>query len=179
MTGSSELRPVDRTWRHDGRNLCDNFGSRGCRAVGEWVRGILFCFLWFTAKLIKEWWPETGLNRRRLGFSGPRASSLSCARLGARLKSGGNFQEWWPETGLNRRRLGFSGPRASPLSCARLGARLKSGGNFQEWWPETGLNRRRRPFQGRALPLSYLASVQTSEVVVGGADSGVAGGWWG
>jgi hypothetical protein len=24
------------------------------------------------------------------------------------------------------------------------------------------LNRRRRPFQGRALPLSYLASVQTS-----------------
>ena len=30
------------------------------------------------------------------------------------------------------------------------------------WWPETGLNRRRRPFQGRALPLSYLASVQTS-----------------
>ncbi len=32
------------------------------------------------------------------------------------------------------------------------------------WWPETGLNRRRRPFQGRALPLSYLASVQTSWV---------------
>ena len=31
----------------------------------------------------------------------------------------------------------------------------------KEWWPETGLNRRRRPFQGRALPLSYLASVQT------------------
>ena len=30
-----------------------------------------------------------------------------------------------------------------------------------EWWPGTGLNRRRRPFQGRALPLSYLASVQT------------------
>ena len=30
-----------------------------------------------------------------------------------------------------------------------------------KWWPETGLNRRRRPFQGRALPLSYLASVQT------------------
>ena len=30
----------------------------------------------------------------------------------------------------------------------------------REWWPETGLNRRRRPFQGRALPLSYLASVQ-------------------
>ena len=29
------------------------------------------------------------------------------------------------------------------------------------WWPGTGLNRRRRPFQGRALPLSYLASVQT------------------
>ena len=28
------------------------------------------------------------------------------------------------------------------------------------WWPETGSNRRRRPFQGRALPLSYLASVQ-------------------
>ncbi len=26
------------------------------------------------------------------------------------------------------------------------------------WWPETGSNRRRRPFQGRALPLSYLAS---------------------
>jgi hypothetical protein len=32
------------------------------------------------------------------------------------------------------------------------------------WWPGTGLNRRRRPFQGRALPLSYLASVQTSEL---------------
>src|ERR1039457_4452955 len=30
------------------------------------------------------------------------------------------------------------------------------------WWPETGLNRRRRPFQGRALPLSYLASAKTS-----------------
>src|SRR5208337_4469870 len=29
------------------------------------------------------------------------------------------------------------------------------------WWPGTGLNRRRRPFQGRALPLSYLASVET------------------
>ncbi len=27
-----------------------------------------------------------------------------------------------------------------------------------KWWPETGSNRRRRPFQGRALPLSYLAS---------------------
>ena len=35
-------------------------------------------------------------------------------------------------------------------------------GETDEWWPETGLNRRRRPFQGRALPLSYLASVQTS-----------------
>src|SRR5580658_8060385 len=34
--------------------------------------------------------------------------------------------------------------------------------DLQEWWPGTGLNRRRRPFQGRALPLSYLASVQTS-----------------
>ncbi len=33
------------------------------------------------------------------------------------------------------------------------------------WWPETGLNRRRRPFQGRALPLSYLASVQTSVAI--------------
>ena len=32
---------------------------------------------------------------------------------------------------------------------------------FRMWWPGTGLNRRRRPFQGRALPLSYLASVQT------------------
>src|ERR1035437_822308 len=32
---------------------------------------------------------------------------------------------------------------------------------WREWWPGTGLNRRRRPFQGRALPLSYLASVQT------------------
>ncbi len=31
-----------------------------------------------------------------------------------------------------------------------------------KWWPGTGLNRRRRPFQGRALPLSYLASVQIS-----------------
>jgi hypothetical protein len=27
-----------------------------------------------------------------------------------------------------------------------------------KWWPGTGSNRRRRPFQGRALPLSYLAS---------------------
>src|ERR1019366_219862 len=34
-------------------------------------------------------------------------------------------------------------------------------GETDKWWPETGLNRRRRPFQGRALPLSYLASVQT------------------
>ncbi len=33
-----------------------------------------------------------------------------------------------------------------------------------KWWPETGLNRRRRPFQGRALPLSYLASVHDSVV---------------
>ena len=39
---------------------------------------------------------------------------------------------------------------------------LQSTANyFIMWWPETGLNRRRRPFQGRALPLSYLASVQT------------------
>src|ERR1017187_10060146 len=37
-----------------------------------------------------------------------------------------------------------------------------SRGKTRKWWPETGLNRRRRPFQGRALPLSYLASVQTS-----------------
>ena len=37
---------------------------------------------------------------------------------------------------------------------------------FRMWWPETGLNRRRRPFQGRALPLSYLASVQTFELQV-------------
>jgi hypothetical protein len=29
---------------------------------------------------------------------------------------------------------------------------------FRLWWPGTGSNRRRRPFQGRALPLSYLAS---------------------
>jgi hypothetical protein len=35
---------------------------------------------------------------------------------------------------------------------------------MQEWWPGTGLNRRRRPFQGRALPLSYLASVQTLQL---------------
>jgi hypothetical protein len=42
------------------------------------------------------------------------------------------------------------------------------------WWPETGLNRRRRPFQGRALPLSYLASVQTI-VATSCAESGVAG----
>src|SRR5208337_2282772 len=34
-------------------------------------------------------------------------------------------------------------------------------GETKEWWPGTGLNRRRRPFQGRALPLSYLASVKT------------------
>ena len=30
------------------------------------------------------------------------------------------------------------------------------------WWPGTGSNRRRRPFQGRALPLSYLASALTT-----------------
>src|ERR1035437_9596782 len=42
------------------------------------------------------------------------------------------------------------------------------------WWPETGLNRRRRPFQGRALPLSYLASVHTSVASLR-VDSGVAG----
>ena len=39
---------------------------------------------------------------------------------------------------------------------------LRGQGETDEWWPETGLNRRRRPFQGRALPLSYLASAQTS-----------------
>jgi hypothetical protein len=33
------------------------------------------------------------------------------------------------------------------------------------WWPGTGLNRRRRPFQGRALPLSYLASVETCSCI--------------
>ena len=37
-------------------------------------------------------------------------------------------------------------------------------GETEEWWPGTGLNRRRRPFQGRALPLSYLASVQMGEL---------------
>jgi hypothetical protein len=36
-----------------------------------------------------------------------------------------------------------------------------------KWWPETGSNRRRRPFQGRALPLSYLASVQLHNCRVG------------
>ncbi len=45
-------------------------------------------------------------------------------------------------------------------------------GETEEWWPGTGLNRRRRPFQGRALPLSYLASVQTSlRVAISCADS--------
>ncbi len=42
------------------------------------------------------------------------------------------------------------------------------------WWPGTGLNRRRRPFQGRALPLSYLASVQTFSCI-SCAESGFAG----
>ena len=42
------------------------------------------------------------------------------------------------------------------------------------WWPGTGLNRRRRPFQGRALPLSYLASVQTL-VATSCAETGAAG----
>jgi hypothetical protein len=45
---------------------------------------------------------------------------------------------------------------------AGLSARLNRESVLKEWWPETGLNRRRRPFQGRALPLSYLASVQTT-----------------
>ena len=49
-------------------------------------------------------------------------------------------------------------------------------GETDEWWPETGLNRRRRPFQGRALPLSYLASVQTiNNVAFPRADSGETG----
>src|ERR1700761_5902233 len=45
------------------------------------------------------------------------------------------------------------------------------------WWPGTGLNRRRRPFQGRALPLSYLASVQTFSCI-SCAESGAAGDGW-
>src|SRR5579863_7944827 len=46
-----------------------------------------------------------------------------------------------------------------------------------KWWPGTGLNRRRRPFQGRALPLSYLASVQTFSCI-SCAESGFAGKGW-
>ena len=51
---------------------------------------------------------------------------------------------------------------------------VRDGGETKKWWPETGLNRRRRPFQGRALPLSYLASVQTA-VAISCADSDIAG----
>jgi hypothetical protein len=64
---------------------------------------------------------------------------------------------------------------ANGASCAAAGCAVENKGEtaggesplcpvmfFGKWWPETGLNRRRRPFQGRALPLSYLASVQTS-----------------
>src|ERR1035437_3327928 len=47
---------------------------------------------------------------------------------------------------------------SSAIPARRSGSKYLS----LKWWPETGLNRRRRPFQGRALPLSYLASVQTS-----------------
>ena len=43
-------------------------------------------------------------------------------------------------------------------STARARPRIRN--DAKEWWPGTGLNRRRRPFQGRALPLSYLASVE-------------------
>ncbi len=46
---------------------------------------------------------------------------------------------------------------------------------MQWWWPGTGLNRRRRPFQGRALPLSYLASVRDLKLHFICADSGGAG----
>jgi hypothetical protein len=42
---------------------------------------------------------------------------------------------------------------------------LTAAKSFRMWWPETGSNRRRRPFQGRALPLSYLASVQLQDGV--------------
>jgi hypothetical protein len=49
-----------------------------------------------------------------------------------------------------------AGMRANAKSrAAGLGSRRMWG---WRWWPETGSNRRRRPFQGRALPLSYLAS---------------------
>ncbi len=47
--------------------------------------------------------------------------------------------------------------RKPPHSCGVLDFLGTSW--IGRWWPETGLNRRRRPFQGRALPLSYLASV--------------------
>ena len=47
---------------------------------------------------------------------------------------------------------------------------------LREWWPGTGLNRRRRPFQGRALPLSYLASIETIESAqIPALPNGIAG----
>src|ERR1700679_3104679 len=63
------------------------------------------------------WWPETGLNRRRLDFSGPRAElgALRAQSPRARLLDLSVIEEWWPETGLNRRRRPFQG-RALPLS---------------------------------------------------------------
>jgi hypothetical protein len=56
-------------------------------------------------------------------------------------------------------------PVTGHLGALRDEARAALFGLWKEWWPETGLNRRRRPFQGRALPLSYLASVQTSVAI--------------
>ena len=61
---------------------------------------------------------------------------------------------------------------SSPLETSIRSCRL-----LILWWPGTGLNRRRRPFQGRALPLSYLASVQTFSCI-SCAESGSAGEGW-
>src|ERR1019366_8470727 len=41
------------------------------------------------------------------------------------------------------------------------GPNMLKTGKFK-WWPGTGSNRRRQPFQGCALPLSYLAVLETS-----------------
>jgi drug/metabolite transporter (DMT)-like permease len=57
--------------------------------------------------------------------------------------------------------LSIDGIRAESLQAVNAAVSL---GNDLKWWPETGSNRRRRPFQGRALPLSYLASVPLQEI---------------
>ena len=60
-------------------------------------------------------------------------------------------------------------------SCDSNNNSVVASKSFIMWWPGTGLNRRRRPFQGRALPLSYLASVADFKLQFPVRDAGGTG----